>query len=189
MLAKHLNNNGLLYKNSVVGTTHTNMGIEKQLKLLGINLIRTDIGDKYVICKMKEQNLSLGGEKSGHIILKQYSTTGDGILAGIMLAKIVSCDKKPLSEISHLNLYPQINIDCVVKDKIKVINSEHLFKQIKIQQQFLGAEARVMVRYSGTEPKIRIMVESLNKHKAELSAKEIEKTVFEIDKNCNCFEE
>lgn len=189
ILAKHLKDKGVLLKNQVVGTTHTNMGIEKDLNKFGINLIRTDIGDKYVICKMEEQKLSLGGEKSGHIILRDFSTTGDGILAGIMLAQIVKTNSQKLSQIAKVNLYPQINIDCVVKDKIKVINSERLFEQIKIQQQILGTDSRVMVRYSGTEPKIRIMVESFNKNQAEISAKEIEKTVIEIDKNYSCFEE
>ena len=188
MLSKFLKKSVKLLKNTVVCTTHTNKGIEKDLNKLGIKLIRTDIGDKYVINKIETKNLSLGGEKSGHIIFRQYSTTGDGILAAVKLAQMAKIFNKKFSELSFCNLYPQINIDCVVKDQIKVINSQKLFKQIKTQQDKLGSDARVMVRYSGTEPKIRIMVESINYKQAQQSAEQLKKTVIEIDKNIDAVE-
>lgn len=188
MLATFLKSQNRLSKDTVVGTTHTNKAIEEDLYKQGINLVRTDIGDKYVIEKIEHQKLSLGGEKSGHIIFRDFSTTGDGILAAIKIAQMVVNKNKKLSELSFINLYPQINIDCVVKDKIKVINSQVLFNQIKLEQSKLG-DARVMVRYSGTEPKIRIMVESVDKIKAELCAKKLEKVVKEIDKTNSFCEE
>lgn len=182
MLAKYLKRKGKLKQDTVVGTRHTNMGLEKDLNREGISLLRTDIGDKYVIAKMEEKKLSLGGEKSGHIIFREYATTGDGILTGIKIAEMVKSLGKSLKELSKANLYPQCNIDCVVIDKVKVINSERLANEIVLQEKRLGKNARVMVRVSGTEPKIRIMVECQNEKQAMESAKQIEKVVLEIDK-------
>ncbi len=182
MLAKYLKQKGELVKNTVVGTRHTNMGLEKDLNKEGVTLLRTDIGDKYVIAKIEEEELSLGGEKSGHVIFRDYATTGDGILTGIKLAEMVKTMGKTLSELAHCNLFPQCNIDCIVQDKLHVINSGKLSDEINRQEQILGDGARIMVRYSGTEPKIRIMVECENEELAKTSAKEIEKVVFEIDR-------
>ena len=182
MLAKYLKQKGALIKNTVVGTRHTNMGLEKDLNKEGITLLRTDIGDKYVIAKIEEEELSLGGEKSGHIIFREYATTGDGILTGIKLAEMVKSLNKKLTELSKANLYPQCNIDCIVEDKIHVMNSGVLTDEINKQEKILGDGARIMVRYSGTEPKIRIMVECENEQNAIKSAKEIESVVYEIDR-------
>lgn len=181
MLAKYFKEQGKLTKDTVVGTRHTNMGLEKDLQNLGIKLIRTDIGDKYVIAKMEEENLNLGGEKSGHIIFRDYATTGDGILTGIKLAEMVKVKNKKISELAFANLYPQVNIDCVVSDKVKIINSEILNNAIEHNQKLLGDDARIMVRVSGTEPKIRIMVESQNSTLAESCAKDLESIVMKID--------
>jgi len=182
MLAKYLKQNGKLAKNKVVGTRHTNMGLEKDLNKEGITLLRTDIGDKYVIEKIEEEELSLGGEKSGHVIFRELATTGDGVLTGIKLAEMIKVLGKKVSELSQVNLYPQININCVVSDKIKIINSGKLGDEISNQQNKLGEHSRIMVRYSGTEDKIRIMVEHQNEEEALKSAKALEKVVFEIDK-------
>ncbi len=181
MLAKYFKELGKLKKDTVVGTRHTNMGLEKDLEKLGIKLIRTDIGDKYVIAKMEEENLNLGGEKSGHIIFRDMATTGDGILAGIKLAEMIKIKGKKISELAYANLYPQVNIDCVVADKVKIINSEVLNVAIEHNQKLLGEDSRIMVRVSGTEPKIRIMVESKNAKLAESCAKDLEKIVKQID--------
>ncbi len=181
MLAKYFKELGRLNKDTVVGTRHTNMGLEKDLESLGIKLIRTDIGDKYVIAKMEEENLNLGGEKSGHIIFRDYATTGDGILAGIKLAEMMKVKNKKISELAFANLYPQVNINCVVTDKVKIINSAILNNAIEHNQKLLGNDSRIMVRVSGTEPKIRIMVESKNATLAESCAKDLEKIVLKID--------
>ncbi len=182
MLAKYLKNKGKLAKNTIVGTRHTNMGLEKDLNSEGISLLRTDIGDKYVIAKMEEKQLSLGGEKSGHVIFRDYATTGDGVLTGIKLAEMVKMTGKTLKELSKATLYPQCNIDCKVLDKVKVINSEKLSKEIDLQEKKLGGNARIMVRVSGTEPKVRIMVECQDDNLAYESANKIAEVVFEIDK-------
>lgn len=181
MLAKYLKKHGTLINDTVVGTRHTNMGLEKSLSNEGIKLLRTDIGDKYVIAKLEEKGLSLGGEKSGHIIVRGYSTTGDGILAGIKIAEMVKVMGKSLSELAKVELYPQCNIDCIVDDKVRIINSERLTNVIAEQEKILGDGARIMVRISGTEPKVRIMVEYKDESLAIASAKEIEKIVYDIE--------
>lgn len=185
MLAKYLKQQGMLRDNKVVGTRHTNKGLEEDLKNEGINLIRTDIGDKYVIAKMEEENLSLGGEKSGHIIFRDYASTGDGILTGIKLAEMLKKSGKKLSELSLVHLYPQANIDCIVTDKMKIINNGLLTSKIEEVEKALGDSARVMVRVSGTEPKIRIMVECKDEDVALKCAKEIENVVHSVDRGQN----
>ena len=101
-LAKYLKSKGRLTGNTVVGTSHTNMAVEDELKKEGIKLIRTDIGDKYVLAKLIENGLSLGGEQSGHIILKDLATTGDGILSAIAVANMVINEKRTMSESSSI---------------------------------------------------------------------------------------
>lgn len=183
ILAKYMSKMGKLNKNSVVGTSHTNMGIELSLNKLGIKLIRTDIGDKYVSAKLNELNLNLGGEKSGHIIIKDLLPTGDGLLTAIKMAELIKVDSCKLSEINDAILFPQCNIDCVVSDKMKVINSEKLQNEINNQEKILGEDSRILVRVSGTEPKIRIMCESRNDICALTSARAIEKVIKNIDRD------
>lgn len=184
MLAKYLKSKGQLAKNTVVGTRHTNMGIQEELSRLGIKLERTDIGDKYVIEKMEQDKLCLGGEKSGHIILRDYATTGDGVLTALKLAEMCINLNKPLSKIAKVKLYPQCNIDCHVSDKMRIINSEELNKAVISEEKLLPKGSRIMVRVSGTESKIRIMVETLDNNIAYTSAKKIEQIVYKIDKKC-----
>lgn len=181
MLAKYLKSQNALNKNTVVGTRHTNMGLEKDLQKEGIKLIRTDIGDKYVIAKMEEENLSLGGEKSGHVIFREYASTGDGILTGLKIAEMMVRTKQKISTLAQANLYPQCNIDCIVSDKVKIINSFRLMDKVDSIEKSLGDDARVMVRVSGTEPKIRIMVEYQDLDIATKYAKEIEEIVYSVD--------
>jgi phosphoglucosamine mutase len=104
------------------------------------------------------------------------------VLTGIKLAEMVKVLGKSLKELSNVELYPQININCVVKDKMKIINSEELNKEIEKQEKLLDDTSRIMVRVSGTEKKIRIMVESLDEKQALMSAKEIEKVILAVDK-------
>ena len=180
-LAKYLKQSNALNKNTVVGTRHTNMGIEKELSRLGINLERSDIGDKYVLEKMEQMQLNLGGEKSGHIILRDLTTTGDGVLTAVQIAQMCTKMNCTLSQVTKVELYPQCNIDCPVADKMRVINSEQLANAINEEENLLGKDARIMVRVSGTEPKIRIMVETNNYNLAEQSAKRLQTMVQKID--------
>ena len=162
-IAKYLKAKNSLKHDTVVGTSHTNMAIEDDLKQNGISMIRTDIGDKYVLAKLLEKNLSLGGEQSGHIILKDIATTGDGILSAIMVANMVINEKRPLSSIIDVVPYPQTNKNVIVGDKFRIMNNEELAKEILKYNLELEGKGRLMIRASGTEPKIRIMVESKDK--------------------------
>lgn len=165
---------------AVVGTTMSNKGFENALNKKGISLLRADVGDKYVIEKMKSNNILLGGEPSGHIIVKSYSTTGDGILTGLLLADIIKKTAKPLSKLINYKKYPQININVEVIDKFRILNSEKLTNEtLRLQQQF-ASFGRVLVRASGTENKIRIMCEHKSRLVALRSAQGLEKIVKEI---------
>ncbi len=172
-LAKHFKKNGKLKKDKVVGTSHTNIAIEEDLKKEGIELIRTDIGDKYVLAKLVEKGLSLGGEQSGHVILKDLATTGDGILTAIIVANMLINENMKMSEAFKIELYPQSNKNVVVEDKFRIMNSEELGKEVaKYNTEFNGL-GRIMIRASGTEPKIRVMVESKSKEQNERIANSI----------------
>ncbi|MBE7083605.1 MAG: phosphoglucosamine mutase [Clostridiales bacterium] len=180
-LAKYLKKQGKLKKDAVVGTSHTNMAIEEDLASEGIELIRTDIGDKYVLSKLIEKDLSLGGEQSGHVIIKDYATTGDGILTAIIVANMIIKEKVTMSEALKIDLYPQVNKNVVVEDKFRIMNSEELGKVVAKYNAELGSGGRIMIRASGTEPKIRVMVESKNKELNE----NIANTVVGIIKRIN----
>ncbi len=176
-LAKYLKAQGQLKSNTVVGTSHTNMAIEDNLKENKIDLIRTDIGDKYVLAKLVERNLSLGGEQSGHIILKDLATTGDGILSAIVVANVLIEEKKTMSEAFGIKLYPQSNKNVIVEDKFRVMNSEELSKEVQKYNAELAGKGRLMIRASGTEPKIRVMVESKDNELNESIANAIVNTI------------
>ena len=180
ILAKDMKMQGQLYASSVVGTSHTNSGIMVGLNRNKINLIRTDIGDKYVIDAMEKMNLSLGGEQSGHIIIRDLSNTGDGILTALKVCEIVKKSSKTLDELFDAIDIPQCNIDVFVRDKIKVLNNEEL-KNI-VNQIFceIVPAGRVLVRASGTEEKVRIMVEYPDKEKADFYAKQIKEIIEKI---------
>ena len=182
LFATFLKEKGELKKPIVVGTRHTNMGIELALKKRGISLIRTDIGDKYVSEKLEENGLIIGGEQSGHIFDKRKLKTGDGILNALMIASIIKEQNKNLSEFFNFKQYIQVNLNVKVNDKMRIINSETLSNEIENQEQFLGSNGRLMVRISGTEPFIRIMAESKSKLKAEKAANELKKVIEDLNK-------
>lgn len=156
ILTKYLYENGIGV-DKVVGTSLTNMGIEKALNSIGVELIRADVGDKYVLAEMLKHGCVIGGEQSGHIIDLEHATTGDGILSAVLLSKIIhKCGN--LSKIFDVDMYPQYSTNIVVSDKLRIINSEILGSAIRAEQENLKS-GRILVRASGTEPKIRIMVE------------------------------
>jgi len=180
-LAKYLKKSGKLAHDTVVGTSHTNMAIEEDLKNEGIDLIRTDIGDKYVLAKLLEKGLSLGGEQSGHVILKDLATTGDGILTAIVVANMIIGENTTMSNALSIDLYPQVNKNVVVKDKFRIMNSEELSREIAKYNAQLNGKGRLMIRASGTEPKIRVMVESKDKEINEKIANAISNLIKRIN--------
>ena len=180
-LSKYLKSQGKLKKDTAVGTSHTNMAIEDELKKEGIGLLRTDIGDKYVLAKMLEKDLSIGGEQSGHIILKDLATTGDGILTAIEIANMIIAKNSKMSAEFGVSLYPQTNVNVIVEDKFRIMNSEELAKETVKYNQELEGKGRLMIRASGTEPKIRIMVESKDKDLNDSIAKSLAAMIKKID--------
>lgn len=171
ILALSFKKRNLLKNNIVVGTTQTNYKIEKNLKNKGIEFIRSDVGDKYVIEKMNEFNCSLGGEQSGHIIFRDILPTGDGILAGLKLLEVMKLENASLSELSNITLMPQLLTNIEVKDKVRIKNNEDLNDLIKsLECDFDG---RIIVRSSGTENKIRVLVEGSSKTKLKQITSEI----------------
>lgn len=180
-LAKYYKKIGILKGNAVVGTSHTNMAIEIALKKEGLDLIRTDIGDKYVLMKLLEKDLSIGGEQSGHIILKDIATTGDGMLSAITVANMILSEKKTCSEAFDVKLYPQSNKNVIVKDKFRIMNNEDIIKEIAKFNAELEGKGRIMLRASGTEPKIRVMVESQDAELNEKIANEVVNKVVAIN--------
>ncbi len=167
---------------SIVGTSMTNKGLEVSLNKQGLNLLRADVGDKYVVELMKSKNAIIGGEPSGHIINFNYSTTGDGVLTALTIAEIVKKNNISLSKLVTFKHYPQYIINVEVIDKYRILNSDGLSSTILEAQRLFGSDGRVLVRASGTESKVRIMCEHKSKKMAEKWAKKIESFIIEIEK-------
>jgi phosphoglucosamine mutase len=160
LLAHDFKQNGNLSSDTVVSTVMANLGFKIAMKSASINVIETAVGDRYVLEAMEEKNYVLGGEQSGHIIMRNYSTTGDGLLTALHLMNAVSSTKKSLKELAGIvNKFPQILINVADVDKAKIDNSE-LVAAVKKAENDLGEKGRVLLRSSGTEPLIRVMVEA-----------------------------
>jgi len=159
----------------------TNSGLEKSLSERGISFIRTNVGDRFIYESMQENGYSLGGEQSGHIIMKKYATTGDGILTAIMLIEQMCDEKVSLAQlVKNFKKLPQYEVSIKVKNKDDVFEDRDVAEKINIIQKEIGTDGRILLRKSGTEPVVRIMAEhtSLDKCKkyvTELSAAIIEK--------------
>lgn len=179
ILAKKLKSEGRLVNNLAVGTAHTNLGAEEALKNIGITLLRSDIGDKYVLEMMLKENAVIGGEQSGHIIFSELSTTGDGILSSLLVAEMLK--NAPLSALNEVELYHQVNISIKVKDKLRIMNNEGLENEIHKVKNILKNKGRVLVRASGTEPKIRIFAESKDYELSFSAAKQLEKYILNLE--------
>ncbi|MEN2985981.1 MAG: phosphoglucosamine mutase [Thermodesulfovibrionaceae bacterium] len=181
--AKDLKNEGKLNKNTVVATVMTNKGVEEYLNKRGIKMIRTKVGDKYVVEEMLKGGYNLGGEQSGHIICLDHTLTGDGAITAVQIAYIMKKTNKSLSEITkNIKKYPQVLKNFKIPDsltkekiseKIEMLNkeSEKYLKKIK---------GRILIRASGTEPKIRIMVEDIDLERTTKIAEELERIASEI---------
>ncbi len=180
VLAVYFYEKGRLNGDTVVGTSNTNSGILLSLNRKKINFIRTDVGDKYVIDAMDKMNLSLGGEQSGHIIMRNFLPTGDGVLSALQIASIMMEKGKSLAELFDAKLLVQLNKNIVVEDKLKVLNNETLSKKILQISNEIAPGGRILVRASGTEPKIRIMIEHSDECKAERYLSELESTIMKI---------
>ena len=157
----YLKEHGDLYGNKVVTTVMSNFGLYKALDKIGIEYEKTAVGDKYVYENMVTNNYRLGGEQSGHIIFKKYATTGDGILTAIQMMEVMLKKKMSLSELAApYKVYPQVLENVRVADKSQVQADEEVQKMVARVSTELGENGRILVRESGTEPVIRVMVEA-----------------------------
>ncbi len=162
VIAKHQNDLGTLQGGGIVATLMSNMGLENYLNSLGLNLERTQVGDRYVSKFMRENGYNVGGEQSGHIIMRDHVTTGDGLVAALQILAVMAQENKPVSKICHaFDPYPQI-LKNVRYSKKNPMDNDSVKKAIKKAEKELGKEGRVLIRKSGTEPLIRVMAEGKN---------------------------
>ena len=158
--ADDLMKKGKLNNNILVGTVMSNMALEVFMKERGGQLLRTKVGDRYVIEAMRENNAMLGGEQSGHLIFREYGTTGDGLLAALQILRIMRETGRQLSELAdRLKLFPQKLVNVNISRKIPFESCEKLMAAQKEIEEKLGSRGRVLLRYSGTENLCRVMVE------------------------------
>lgn len=180
ILANFMKKEGWLDSNSVVTTIMSNLGLYKAFDDLGINYEKTDVGDKNVHARMYEKDIELGGEQSGHVIIKKFANTGDGILTSLKVMEAMIESKNDLkSLVRDLKIYPQVLINVRVKDKNTVLDNTNVKESIEKIENKLGDSGRVLVRKSGTEPLIRVMVEAETEEVANESANEIVSTIKE----------
>ena len=162
IMGKYLKNNNRLNNNTIVGTVMSNLGFIKYCKENNINFIATKVGDRYVLEEMKIGNFTLGGEQSGHIILSNYSKTGDGQLTALNVFNVLAETNKKFSELSSImQKYPQVLVNAKVSNnkKNEFYTNEIIQEEIRMIEKELDDNGRIVVRPSGTEPLIRVMVE------------------------------
>src|SRR5580658_942355 len=166
--ARRLQADGHLPGNLVVSTVMSNLGLEKALGRLGISMVRTPVGDKYVLEEMLRRDAALGGEQSGHVIFREYATTGDGMLTALKLLETCVSEKATLDELAaDLTVYPQLLVNIRVKERKPLEQLRAVVDEIRACESALNGLGRVLVRFSGTEPLARVMVEGLDREQVE----------------------
>ncbi len=182
IISRSLKKKGKLNKDTIVATVMSNLGLNKYAKENGLQLLQTKVGDRYVLEKMLKEGYNLGGEQSGHVILLDYNPTGDGILTSLMLIKTILEEKKKAFELGDLiKLYPQVLINAKVNSEKKYDYEQN--KDIKeaiekLEKEFAG-NGRVLIRPSGTEPLVRVMIEGEDQEYITKKAKDIAKLIEE----------
>jgi len=178
ILALSLKAKGELARNTLVATVMSNLGLRIAMKDAGIEMIETKVGDRYVLEQIREGGFTLGGEQSGHIIFSRFATTGDGILTGLMVASEVKRTGKSLAELAaQMKTYPQVLLNIKGVDKSKVDSDQGLQDIVKEAEADLGDTGRVLLRASGTENLVRVMVEAVDEGTAHSWADRISRVV------------
>ncbi len=158
---------GRLKYDTLVATVMSNLGLEKAVRTAGGRVVRTAVGDRYVVEEMRRSGYNLGGEQSGHILFLDYATTGDGIVSALQVLSVMKREDRPLSDLRRvMSRYPQVLVNVPVSAKPPIEQVEALQKEIDAAQKRMGEDGRVLVRYSGTEMKARVMVESTDAQQA-----------------------
>ena len=180
ILAKHLKEHGELKDNMVVSTVMSNIGFYKAIEENGLQSIKTAVGDRYVVEEMRKNDYSLGGEQSGHIVLMNYATTGDGILTAVKLANIIKTSGKSLEELaSEVSIYPQKLVNIKVIDKKTAMEDSEILSECEKVEKELEGNGRILLRASGTENLIRVMVEASSDELTDKYCEQVAKIVRE----------
>jgi phosphoglucosamine mutase len=178
ILARDRKRRSLLTHNTVVGTVMSNIGLERVLSAEGITLLRASVGDRYVLEMMRQGGYVLGGEQSGHIIDLEHGTTGDGIMTAVALFSILAREKTTLREAaSALRIAPQVLVNVRVGDKDVVCRSERVREAVARAEETLASRGRVLVRPSGTEPLMRVMLEGEDRQELDRLAHEVAEVI------------
>ena len=177
---RYMKERGKLLTNTVVTTVMSNLGLYKAFDEIGIEYAKTAVGDKYVYEYMQQHGCRIGGEQSGHIIFSKYATTGDGILTSLKVMEVIMAKKTTLSELAApVKIYPQVVVNVKVSDKETVREDADVQEAVRQAEKVLGQDGRILVRESGTEPVIRIMVEAKDKKICEDLAGRVVKKIQE----------
>ena len=180
ILAKHLKEQGELKDNMVVSTVMSNIGFYKAIEENGLQSVKTAVGDRYVVEEMRNNDYSLGGEQSGHIILMNYATTGDGILTAVKLADIIKSSGKSLEELANeVSIYPQKLVNIKVVDKKSAMEDAEILAECEKVEKELEGNGRILLRASGTENLIRVMVEASSDELTDKYCEQVAKIVRE----------
>lgn len=172
----YLHEEGKLNNHTIVGTIMTNMGLDMYLKEMNINIVKTKVGDRYILEEMLEHDYVLGGEQSGHIIFLDYNTTGDGLATGLYLLKVMKATGRTMSQLNNLMTnYPQVLVNAKVKNELKYNYNDNIeiTEEIKKVEKLFHGEGRVVIRPSGTEPLVRVMIEAKEDNGIEKIAKNL----------------
>jgi phosphoglucosamine mutase len=181
VLALALREGGRLAGNTVVATVMSNLGFRLAMRDAGIDVVETPVGDRYLVAAMREGHYVLGGEQSGHIILLDHATTGDGLLTALQLLAVVAGRGQPLAEVAKvMTRYPQVLINVPGVDKSRVAASPKLTDAVRAAEAELGDSGRVLVRPSGTEHAVRVMVEAVDSSQAQRLAGTLAAAVREL---------
>ncbi len=174
IIASYMKEQGVLTDESLVSTVMANFGFKTAMAERGVKIIESDVGDRHVLAAMRQAGLNFGGEQSGHIIFLDHTTTGDGILTGLMLASIMAATGQPLSELRKVMLkMPQVLINIPVGAKDRLPGAVRLWEQTKAKEETLDGRGRILIRASGTEPLVRVMVEAPAQDEADSIANEL----------------
>ena len=178
IMAVAMKDAGKLKDNALVATVMSNLGLKLALRENGIEVIETGVGDRYVLEGMRAGGYSLGGEQSGHVIFSEYATTGDGVLTGLQLAAQVARTGAPLKQLAEImHKLPQVLINVKGVDKAAVTSNEEVSRAVAQAQESLGETGRVLLRPSGTEPVVRVMVEAADMATADETARRLAEAV------------
>ena len=176
--ALHILSEGTLNKKTLVTTAMSNMGLTVAIKKAGGKVIHSQVGDRYIVETMRQEKLNLGGEQSGHLVFLDHNTTGDGMMAALKILSIMKTTGKKLSELKRqMTQYPQVLENVIVKQKDSFDQFPKIINSIKKVEAALGEKGRVLVRYSGTEPLARVMVEGEDYLKIKEYALDIAQTI------------